>query len=215
MKKENISKRVTVDNSIIKELQEKYPKVNKNGVEYDLGLTYFTFETDYFSSTPVRRIIKTYGAEIVSVICFFREQMCQPHGWYTRVDGFYLEELIEKCAFFLKLSEETVKKYYNALVEQQIFFVVSDEKGSYLTDVQQIFNFEILNNTRIRDRERKAKQRVRKTQDDFLESEEQMEENTNIQVEDTVPDNMIIPEVPSCPPDDIFNKYISEEDDFF
>lgn len=108
MKKENISKRVTVDNSIIKELQEKYPKVNKNGVEYDLGLTYFTFETDYFSSTPVRRIIKTYGAEIVSVICFFREQMCQPHGWYTRVDGFSGERFSWSLQYLKNKEKESL-----------------------------------------------------------------------------------------------------------
>lgn len=223
----NISKRTKADNGIIKELQEKYPKVSRKGVEYDLGLTYFTFETDYFSSPLIRRLIKEYSAEIVSVICFFRAKMCQPYGWYTRVDGFYLEELIEQCAFFLKLTEETVKKYYDALIERQVFFVVSDEKGSYLTDLQQIFNFEILNNTRIRDRERKAKKRGKIVQDDFLEAEEQIE-SVNDYVEDTAPDNITIPEAPSTPvaptapvspdyPEDDFgfNDIESAEDDFF
>ena len=33
--------------------------------------------------------------------------------------------------------------------------------GTYLADTQQLYNFEILNNSRIRDRERKAKSRAK------------------------------------------------------
>ena len=74
-----------IDNATLAEMNEKYPKVSKNGVAFDLGLTYITIQTDYLGSTNIRKLIKNYGAEIVAVICFFRTEMCQPYGWYCKI----------------------------------------------------------------------------------------------------------------------------------
>lgn len=143
-KKENlVEKREIIDNSTLAEMNEKYPKVSVNGVAYDLGLTYITIQTDYLGSANIRKLIKTYGAEIIAVICFFRTEMCQPFGWYCRIDKDNLENLIEKCAFTLKMEESKVEECYQALIDQKAFFVVSDESGTYLADTQQLYNFEI------------------------------------------------------------------------
>ena len=155
-----VSKRKFIDNSTLAEINEKYPTVTVKGVAYDLGLTYITLEIDYFNESNVRKIIKDYDAEIVSVICFFRMKMCKPHGWYCCVDDDSLDTLIEDCAYTFKLKEERVKELYGALVERGIFYVISDDTGKYLADTQQLYNFEILNNNRMRDRARKAKQRA-------------------------------------------------------
>lgn len=164
-KKDNIEnvvvKREFIDNSTIKEMNEKYPRVTVKGVAYDLGLTYITLQTDYFSDPNIRKLIKEYGAEIIAVICFFRMKMCQPHGWYCRVDGDSLDTLIEDCAYTLKMNEEKVKECYQALVDRKAFYVVSDESGEYLADTQQLFNFEILNSGRVRDRLRKQASRAK------------------------------------------------------
>lgn len=185
-KKENktvIEKREKLDNSVLFEITQKYPKVSVNGVAYDLGLTYFTIETDYLSSVNVRKLIKAQGAEVIAIICFFRQEMCQPYGWYCKVDKDNLENLIERCAFTLKMSEEEVQNHYQALIDNQIFFLLNDEKGSYLADTQQLFNFEILNNSRIVDRERKAKARKKaKAQEQEQEREE---------IEDTSPETPV------------------------
>lgn len=109
--------------------------------------------------------------------------MCQPYGWYCKVDKDNLENLIERCAFTLKMSEEEVQNHYQALIDNQIFFLLNDEKGSYLADTQQLFNFEILNNSRIVDRERKAKARKKaKAQEQEQEQEE---------IEDTSPETPV------------------------
>lgn len=211
-KKENktvIEKRDKLDNSVLFEITQKYPKVSVNGVAYDLGLTYFTIETDYLSSVNVRKLIKAQGAEVIAVICFFRQEMCQPYGWYCKVDKDNLENLIERCAFTLKMSEEEVQNHYQALIDNQIFFLLNDEKGSYLADTQQLFNFEILNNSRIVDRERKAKARKKaKAQEQEQEQEE---------IEDTSPETPVkapLEEEPKISADE-FLLFNDDEDDLF
>ncbi len=208
-KKTVIEKRENLDNSVLAEINQKYPKVSVNGVAYDLGLTYFTIETDYLSSVNVRKLIKAQGAEVIAVICFFRQEMCQPYGWYCKVDKDNLENLIERCAFTLKMSEEEVQNHYQALIDNQIFFLLNDEKGSYLVDTQQLFNFEILNNSRIVDRERKAKARKKaKAQEQEQEQEE---------IEDTTPETPVkapLEEVPQVSADE-FLLFNEDENEIF
>lgn len=150
-----VEKRKTIDNSVLAEMRNKYPKFSKNGVAYNLGLTYVTFETDYFESVPVRKVLRKYGAEAVAVIMFFRLQMCQPNGWYCQFDEEGLEFLIEDCAHILRMDEEKVKEIYQFLIDNKVFYLFADEEGQYLTELQQLYNFEILNNHRLRDRTRK------------------------------------------------------------
>lgn len=213
MNKENktaIEKRENLDNSVLAEINQKYPKINRNGVAYDLGLTYFTVETDYLASVRVRKIIKSRGAEIIAVICFFRQEMCQPNGWYCRVDGDNLENLIEKCAFTLKIDEEEVQNHYQALIDNQIFFLLNDEKGSYLADTQQLYNFEILNNSRAIDRERKAKARKK------AKSQEQEQEQGEI--ENTAPETPVkktLEEIPQVSADEFLLSGEDENEIFF
>ncbi len=190
-KKENlVEKREIIDNATLAEMSEKYPKVAKNGVAYDLGLTYITIQTDYLGSTTIRKLIKNYGAEIIAVICFFRAEMCQPYGWYCKIDGDNLDNLVEKCAFTLKMDEDKVMKCYQALIEQKAFFIISDENGTYLADTQQLYNFEILNNSRARDRKRKAAARAK------VAAEKAAKELNEKQANNTIPEIEVVPDKP-------------------
>lgn len=193
-KKDPVQKREYIDCTVFDEVEKKYPKFSKKGVAYDLGLTYVTFEKGYLEATMLRKLIKEYGAEIMAVIMFFRMEMCQPHGWYCCVDDDSLEVLIERCAFALKMEETTVSKYYDALIEKQIFYVVENKKGRYLADTQQLFNFEMLHTTRAYDRNRKY-------------GEESSKEETTTETT-TTPLNEVAPDAPIC-------DLPSDEDDPF
>lgn len=221
-KKENlVEKREIIDNSTLAEMNEKYPKVSVNGVAYDLGLTYITIQTDYLGSANIRKLIKTYGAEIIAVICFFRTEMCQPFGWYCRIDKDNLENLIEKCAFTLKMEENKVEECYQALIDQKAFFVVSDESGTYLADTQQLYNFEILNNSRIRDRERKAKSRAKAAEKAVKGKESYVKSNSTYKEAPKAKISTTIEEAPDRPTLDIMNNndsifdLVSESNDTF
>ena len=221
-KKENlVEKREIIDNSTLAQMNEKYPKVSVNGVAYDLGLTYITIQTDYLGSANIRKLIKTYGAEIIAVICFFRTEMCQPFGWYCRIDKDNLENLIEKCAFTLKMEENKVEECYQALIDQKAFFVVSDESGTYLADTKQLYNFEILNNSRIRDRERKAKSRAKAAEKAVKGKELYVKSNSTYKEARKAKISTTIEEAPDRPTLDIMNNndslfdLVSESNDTF
>ena len=199
IKKEPVQKREYIDCAVFDEVEKKYPKISKKGVAYDLGLTYVTFEKGYLEATMLRKLIKEYGAEIMAVIMFFRMEMCQPHGWYCCVDDDSLEVIIERCAFALKMEESTVSKYYNALIEKHIFYVIENEKGKYLADIQQLFNFEMLHATRAYDRERKNNDNAESNPDDTTI------ETTNPPV---TPPKGVAPDAPIC-------DLPSDEDDPF
>ena len=53
------------------------------------------------------------------------------------------------------MDEDTVSKYFDALIERQVFYVVDNGSGRYLADTQQLYNFEMLHTGRAYDRNRK------------------------------------------------------------
>lgn len=215
-----VVKRDYIDNSILEEMKTKYPKVTVKGVAYDLGLTYITIQTDYFNDAIIRKLIKDYGAEIIAVICFFRTKMCQPFGWYCRVDGDNLETLIEDCAYTLKMDVDKVRGCYDALVDKQAFFIISDEDGTYLADTQQLYNFEILNNNRLRDRQRKAAAReAKKEKEEKERAEREKAEQANPVTTSPAPTSAPLKEEPveqSAPeaPSDVFLGFGIKDDPF-
>lgn len=162
-KEELVERRRSVDNSIINELRQRYPKFSKKGIAYDLGLTYINIEIDYLKDASIRKAIKKYGAEVFGIIIFFRLKMCKPNGWFCEINDEQLEFLIEDCAFALKMDEARIEEILNYLIENKVFYVISDEEGKYLTDIQQIYNFEILNAHRVYDRNRKNKGKPQNT----------------------------------------------------
>ena len=65
-----ITKKNFIDNSIFKELEEKYPPVeSENGVAYKQKLDYLTFETDFLTSPTIRMLRNQHGAVVIAVIC--------------------------------------------------------------------------------------------------------------------------------------------------
>lgn len=66
------------------------------------------------------------------------------------------------------MEEADIKDCYNGLIDNHVFYVVEDNNyldGEWLTDTQQIFNFEILNDSRAVDRKRKTAKRAKAKQD--------------------------------------------------
>ncbi len=121
-----IIKRDIIDNTIIKELEEKYPSIaNTNDVVYKLGLNYLTFEPQFITSPLLRNLIRQNGHGILILIHFLRSKMCVD-GWKVRVDDFYLTELLDECAYKFFLPQEQMLSIYKALTESRIFYEVYD-----------------------------------------------------------------------------------------
>lgn len=158
-----ITKRTTIDNTIFKELNEKYPPVSAaNGVLYKQSLDYLTFETNFIMDYNLRNLRKKYGNDIIAVIFYLRTKMCDD-GWKVRVDSDVYEYLIDDCAHSCDIEEDKVNTMIQDLIQSQILFSVQDEsieKGVWLTCPQQIYNYEMACNNRQSSRARNAKRRT-------------------------------------------------------
>ncbi|MCH5248495.1 MAG: hypothetical protein J1E98_01115 [Lachnospiraceae bacterium] len=162
-----IIKRRFIDNSIFKELNEKYPPVNaKNGVAYKQKLDYLTFEPNFLSEPSIRELRKKYNSDLLEVIFCTRQLMCND-GWRVRVDGSNYDYLLEYCKFTGGVDEKCADMIIQDLLENNIFYVVSDEDievGQWLTCAQQIYNYEMACNKRRRGRDRQNTCRANKKQ---------------------------------------------------
>lgn len=159
-----IIKKTTIDNTIFKELNDKYPPVSaENGVTYKQKLEYLTFETDFMTDTNLRKLRKKHGNDIIAVIFYLRTKMCDD-GWKVRADGDDYNYLIGDCAYNCGIGENVVNAMIQDLIQSQFFFSVKDEslEGSvWLTCPQQVYNYEMACNNRQLSRARNAKKRAR------------------------------------------------------
>lgn len=158
-----ITKRTTIDNTIFKELNEKYPPASaENGVAYKQKLDYLTFETDFMTGSNFRTLRDKYSNDIIAVIFYIRTKMCE-NGWKVSIDSDSYKYLIEDCSYSCKIDSNKVNDMLSDLINQQIFFLVQDEsieKGKWLTCPQQIYNYEMACNNRQSSRARNAKRRT-------------------------------------------------------
>lgn len=166
-----IIKKTTIDNTIFKELNDKYPPVSAaNGVLYKQSLDYLTFETDFMMDYRLRTLKKEYGNDIIAVIFYLRAKMCND-GWKVRADGDAYNYLIDDCAHNCGIGEDAVDAMIQDLIQSQIFFSVQDEsfeEGVWLTCPQQIYNYEMACNNRQLSRARNAKKRAHQAEQNNL-----------------------------------------------
>ena len=174
-----ITKKNFIDNSIFKELEEKYPPVeSENGVAYKQKLDYLTFETDFLTSPTIRMLRNQHGAVVIAVIFYLRTEMCK-NGWNVRVDeGMYYQTLVQDCSYYCNLDIGITNQIIHDLVNNHEMYVVHDEsveEGKFLTCPQQIYNYEMACQKRQSSRERQKRLRAKRT--------EQSEQNRTLDLE--------------------------------
>lgn len=158
-----ITKRSSIDNSILQELKEKYPiEEAENGVRYKQKLEYLTFETDFLSDPVLRTLNSQYGFAVIAVIFFLRTEMCK-NGWKVRIDeNLYYNALVDDCSYFCGINQQTTHDIIQQLIQRRLMYVVQDssiEEGVWLTCIQQVYNYEMACNNRQGARRRQAKKR--------------------------------------------------------
>ena len=149
-----IKKRNEIEDGIYEELSKKYPlKSEKNGVCYAQNLTFFCIDVEDYNKPVFRLLVKENSKSLV-VYTFLRECMCH-RGWYIEWDMFGKADILERLTLW-GISEEECLQIIESLLEKSLLFKFEHEGKEYLTDAQQIFNFEILQEKRARDRKRKS-----------------------------------------------------------
>ncbi len=148
-----IQKRTTITNDIFAELEKKYPlKSEKSGVCYTQSMDYITLEVETFNNSIFRKLVKQDSSVLV-VYMYLRERMCH-NGWNLLWDNDTIDDIWERLGLW-GIKEENCKPYVDLLLEKGMLYKIERDGKEYLTDSQQIFNWEMLQAKRARDRKSK------------------------------------------------------------
>lgn len=147
-----IEKRKIIDDSIYEELSKKHPVKSEKGVCYIQSMDYITLEVEAFNNPVFRKLIKQ-NSQVLIVYMYLRERMCHI-GWHIPWDNETKEDVIERLTLW-GISEEESQAIIKALIEKQVIWSFRHDDIEHLTDVQQIYNWEMLQARRARERQRK------------------------------------------------------------
>lgn len=147
-----IEKRKTIDDSIHEELSKKHPVKSEKGVCYIQSMDYITLEVETFNDPVFRKVIKQ-NSKVLIVYMYLRERMCHI-GWHIPWDEAAKEDVIERLTLW-GISEEESQSIIKDLIEKQVIRSFRHDDIEHLTDVQQIYNWEMLQARRARERKRK------------------------------------------------------------
>ena len=150
-----IERRKMIDDGIMEELQKKHPVKSEKGVCYAQDMDYITLEVEAFNNSTFRKLVKTNNKVLV-VYMYLRERMCH-NGWYVLWDNDTKEDILERLTLW-GVSENDSSSIITTLLDNKIIHNFQHDGIEYLTDVQQIYNWEMLQAKRARDRNSKNKQ---------------------------------------------------------
>ncbi|MBQ7841335.1 MAG: hypothetical protein IJ390_12760 [Lachnospiraceae bacterium] len=150
-----IERRKMIDDGIMEELQKKHPVKSEKGVCYAQDMDYITLEVEAFNTAIFRKLVKA-DSKVLVVYMYLRERMCH-QGWFVQWDTDTKEDVIERLTLW-GLSENDSSSIITTLLENKVIHSFQHDGMEYLTDVQQIYNWEMLQAKRARDRNSKNKQ---------------------------------------------------------
>ena len=150
-----IERRKMIDDGIMEELQKKHPVKSEKGVCYAQDMDYITLEVEAFNNSTFRKLVKANNKVLV-VYMYLRERMCH-NGWYVLWDNDTKEDILERITLW-GVSENDSSSIITTLLDNKIIHNFQHDGIEYLTDVQQIYNWEMLQAKRARDRNSKNKQ---------------------------------------------------------
>ena len=150
-----IEHRKMIDDGIMEELQKKHPVKSEKGVCYAQDMDYITLEVEAFNNSTFRKLVKANN-KVRVVYMYLRERMCH-NGWYVLWDNDTKEDILERLTLW-GVSENDSSSIITTLLDNKIIHNFQHDGIEYLTDVQQIYNWEMLQAKRARDRNSKNKQ---------------------------------------------------------
>ena len=150
-----IERRKIIADGIMAEMQKKHPVKSEKGVCYAQDMDYITLEVEAFNNSTFRKLVKANNKVLV-VYMYLRERMCH-NGWYVLWDNDTKEDILERLTLW-GVSENDSSSIITTLLDNKIIHSFQHDGVEYLTDVQQIYNWEMLQAKRARDRNSKNKQ---------------------------------------------------------
>lgn len=150
-----IERRKSIDDGIMEELQKKHPIKSEKGVCYVQDMDYITLDVEAFNNATFRKLVKA-DSRVLMVYMYLRERMCH-QGWFIKWDADTKEDIIERLTLW-GISVNDSSSIITMLLENKVIYSFQHDGIEYLTDVQQIYNWEMLQAKRARDRNSKSRQ---------------------------------------------------------
>lgn len=158
-----IERRKFIDNGIMTELQKKHPVKSEKGICYAQNMDYITLDVEAFNNATFRKLIKA-DSKVLVVYMYLRERMCH-QGWFIQWDAYTKSDVIERLTLWGILENDS-SSIINTLLANKLIYSFQHDDIEYLTDVQQIYNWEMLQAKRARDRNSKSKQKQAASNED-------------------------------------------------
>lgn len=155
-----IEKRTEINDSIFEELRKKHPVKSEQGVCYAQSMDYITLEVEAFNNSTFRKLVKN-DSRVLIVYMYLRERMCH-NGWYVTWDTNTSEDIVERLTLW-GVSENDSASIISILVDNGVIKRFRQNDIECLTDVQQIYNWEMLQAKRSRDRKSKQNKASKQT----------------------------------------------------
>lgn len=140
--------RTELPEDVLAYLEKNYPaRINGAGVKQSDRVDYITEERSFIQSEAV----KTVGLEALGLLWFLRLKMAESLGWGIDITGKEYKKLCFELGIDLDIEPNKVQQLARNLIDSGIIKVVNGSDGRiYWTTLQQFYNYEYKNWTRIK-----------------------------------------------------------------
>ena len=138
-------------------LKDTYPPAKTAaGEAYDSQLTYITFERSFLKSPVEWELIEEHGFAPLGFLLALRIEMSKTLGYGIALYDNSLAKCLAAIQIDSSIPMETLKLYYNVLLEYGLLFVIEDSEGKQVVaNPNQVYNWELKEYTRWYNSERK------------------------------------------------------------
>ncbi len=168
-----IKKRDVITNEIFKELTETYPLCGeKTGIAYAQDMDYFSLEALFFEDATFRLLVEENN-QVMIVYLLLRKNMCF-NGWYYPWSENNQKDFASKSVLW-GIDKRDCLAMVQLLIDNGLIVKIHNNGTDYLTDVQQIYNWEMLQSKRKADRARKQTKKKSTTKEIKTETKTEQE----------------------------------------
>lgn len=190
--------RKELPNDVLGYLERTYPaRVNGAGIKQSDKVDYITEERTFMKDEN----IKTVGLDALGLLWFLRLKMSEALGWGIDVTEKEYKKMVFELAIDLDLQPNQIHEICNRLIDKGIIKVVKGSDGKvYWTTMQQFYNYEYKNWTRIKNNY--ASRKRNKAKQENIQSQNNLESANSNTVQSNqsndVPESQLEKEDENC-----------------
>lgn len=186
----------------IDEMKRKYPpKQAASGEEYSSTLVYVSIQNSFFdSNSRIMNMITEEGLEPIGYMFLIKSYMSSALSYGLSLDDKSVQKAMVNISLDTDIPIPTLQKYHQILIDYGILFIINDKAGHrVLTERNQLYDFELKEYTRIKNKLYKEKhsnkEKAADTEtEEIIEDEERSKENPDTDKADVpiLPDEEVL-----------------------